>query len=207
MKHPYLFIFLSLLPTTSRADDFTPAERKAIAETRISLEQSCQSQLSRMPSADSDAPTLARWLKSISTASDYCTCTAETFSRKVTPQMLRSGSSTQGAALVKQSGIECIVPKLKITFPAFCGDMVKDVTGNSVLSPTQAQTADKFCGCVQSGIDSINADNFTEFFRSTMSDYQSYVNTRELPPSSSPSLLATMQTCGIRDLKSKLAGD
>lgn len=207
MKNLCLFVFLFSLPMTSWAGDFTPAERKAVADIRSSLEQSCQAQLSRMPSPNPDAPALTRWLENISTASDYCACTSETFARKVTPQMLRSGSSEQGSALVKRSGIECIVPKLKTTFPAFCGDMIKDVTGRSDLSPTQAQTTEKFCECVQSGIDQIDADNFTEFSKTTIGDYQNYARTRELPPSGSPSLLATMQTCGIRGLKEKFADD
>lgn len=158
-----------------------------------------------MPSPGPDSPALARWLEGISTASDYCTCTSETFARKVTPQLLRSGSSEQGAALAKQSGIECIVPKLKTTFATYCGDMIRDVTGGSALSSAQTQTAGQFCGCVQSGVDRINADNFTEFAKETIDDYQNYVRTRALPRSGSTFLLATMQTCGISKLKAKLA--
>lgn len=182
------------------AEPFTAAELAQVQAIQITLENSCREQLKQKTQAlPEDAPAVARWISRLAVSDDYCACTSSRFSENLTPAMLRHGTEEQGAALVKRSGTECVVPKLKSSFKEFCLDMISEIPGSAVF--TEIAKAD-FCRCLQSDIDLISTESFETFVSNTIQDYRTYQQTQQVPIAArGTSLVSSMQHCGLDGLR------
>ena len=201
-------LFIALLSVASAAADTKPSteERRAVSEFQAQFESSCRNQLEaklREPHP-SPLPSLSKWLAEMAEPSTYCACTANLVAQGLTTEMLRSGLGPDGSALVKQSGIQCILPKLKATFPLMCRDMIRDVTGIGVDSTYREAVASEFCGCSRAAVDALSVTTFEPVMAATMRDYAEYQRSRNLPSPQGGSLIAQMNACGVTELRARL---
>jgi hypothetical protein len=200
MKKTILAIIVISFGTTVAAEEFTAAELKQVQAIRTSLENSCREELNqKIQTLPKDAPAIAKWISRIADSDAYCVCASDRFSKNLTPDILRHGTEEQGAALVKQSGTECVVPRLKSTFSEFCSELVSEIPG----ADRSAETArNNFCRCLQSDIDLVTTQSFEAFVSNTISEYRTYQQTQKIPAAArGTSLLSSMQHCGLEGLK------
>jgi hypothetical protein len=200
MKKTILAIIVISFGSTVAAEEFTAAELKQVQAIRTSLENSCREQLKqKIQTLPKDAPAVAKWISRITDSDDYCVCASDRFSQNVTPDILRHGTEEQGAALAKQSGTECVVPRLKSTFSEFCSELLSEIPGTDRSAETAKSS---FCRCLQSDIDLLTTQSFEAFVSNTISEYRTYQQTRQIPATArGTSLLSSMQHCGLDGLK------
>jgi hypothetical protein len=202
-----LFLFIKV----ASADGFTPSERAATAKIRTAIETQCNQEIDlklRQQQPD-NAPAISRWLTNYLTASppsEFCACASQGVERLLTPSMLRSGTQQELAGLVRLSGAQCALPKLKSSFPSFCHDMLGEAVGHPIKSSKARTAASKFCECVQIEINSVTAENFESFTAATMKDSQAFRSTRQIPTDST-SLLGGIKRCGGEKLGKELHDD
>lgn len=201
----FLGALLALAGACALAVDFTPAERRQVEQIRGMVESSCKKQMeSKLLEALPDNPPVAvKWLSELSLSSDFCSCSADAFAKRVTPQLLRSGSEKEGVALGKAAGVECMLPKFKSTFPNFCRGLMGELAKNAVNDVSGEESFGKFCECVQPDIEAIDQDSFEPFMNATMQDFAEVKRTRVMPTGNRPSLATSMRRCGIEDLRAK----
>lgn len=208
MKDIILGLFVFLPFSACAAEQFTAAELKQIEAFQTTLENSCREQSKQMEqkiqALPERAPAFARLLSRLTVSDNYCACASRRFSENITPDIVRHGTEEQGAALVKRSGTECVLPKFKSLFEDFCFDMVSEI--RSTATSDEVAGTD-FCRCLQSDLDSITVESFESFesfeafVSNSLRDYRAYRQTRQLPNSGSgTSLVSSMQHCGLDEL-------
>lgn len=198
---PSCIIALSALlcVTLVSAADFTAAEREKIAGLRNDIETGCKRDVTeRLGAAAQGAPVPAasRWLNDVANSPEYCGCTAQAFTDGLTPQML-NGSEIEARRLMRRSAVQCLLPKLKTSFPATCRLMVTEPLADGSAPPKVVENVDAFCGCVQPAIEAVTVDNYDAFMRATMEDYAEYRKSGKLEAVTPGSLLLSMQLCGL----------
>ncbi len=195
--------------------DFTPEERASLKQLADQVQADCMRQMAVVAAKsipEVDASPVGRLFR-IDDWPGYCPCVGAELQRQVSPQVLREGTEQQGQVAVLAAATACVVRQLQQRFPSICHAMVDSSGPDSFLRLLRAQgdtsgtpaapdpaAEERFCECAQGDIDQLNAGNFDGFSKSTMADYASYHRTGRLPAATGPSLLATMQRCGVRTL-------
>ncbi len=119
---------------------------------------------------------------------------------KMTPRMFRSGTQAEGEAIGRLAGAECLLPKMKATFPGFCSGLLKEIVKNDTLEP-QASAISNVCGCVQKDVDAITPETLPLVMKATAVDGQAGKDASQLRTSNS--LIASLSRCGLGDLERK----
>lgn len=186
---------------TAAAVDFTPQERKKIAELSKQLVSTCDTDLQRMINSlpPESGKNVISWL-SEGFSKNYCACVGQKLSISLTPELFH-GTEQDAAILVKRLGSECAVEQLNTGFPNFCKAIAADIDDDLPGSDYVKRMQD-VCGCAQKGIEGITVDTYEAFFSNIQADYEVYKETGEIP-SGRQSLLSVMKECGLDKIGSK----
>jgi hypothetical protein len=212
MKNIFLIILsaMTVAAHAAPADEFTPQERQALVEIRAKMTASCKGQVDNMlrSALKKDAELLAKtpsvgaWLTDLLGDAEYCTCSMDRVMEKMTPRMFRSGTQAEGEAMGRLAGAECLLPKMKATFPGFCNGLLKDIVKNDTLE-AQARAISNICGCVQKDVDAITPETLPLVMKATAVDGQVPQEKQAAQLKTSNSLIASLSRCGLGDLERK----
>jgi len=186
---------------------FTPAERAAVRQLDDEVRADCVAEMTQLKARETAAGIDASPVSQVFNITGwpgYCPCASAEFMRRVTPGMLRRNSEQKGAEVGRIAATTCAVRHLKAHYPQACAAMVDSLgalaqaagASQPAVGPEPAQVS-RFCACTQVDIDSLDADNFDGFARQTIADYTAYHRDGRLPEPTGPSLLASMQRCGV----------
>jgi hypothetical protein len=202
-----VLLLLALSVGQATASELTANERAELRELRATFEESCRTKLRAELGARSVSPApiaMTRWISAIADPAEYCGCATAGFFDDLTADFVRHGTGEQGAAKAKRAGTACVLPKLKASFPAFCGDMVREMTPVNLRSSKGDEIIAEMCRCTEPAVNAISVESFEAFASTSLRDYANYQHTQVLPPPSMKSLIAQMNACGFSELRTRL---
>lgn len=167
---------IAMAPATSAAppDKLTPAEAAQVNAMVNSTEQQCNAQATALrkedptPMGNPAVPGWAAWLSS----GGYCACIGKRIRAGLTATAIRTGTESDGEALVKNSANMCAVDGFKAVFPDMCRSWSRGL-------PAAEQS--QVCACVQNRVDQITGDNLAETVKETAADYIRWQRNRDEP--------------------------
>ena len=206
-----LLLPLAAAAATTATDSLTPAERKQVTGYQHEMETQCRKGLAPAIAREQgrDVPALTRWIDQVFLEGDYCGCASARFVSEVTPRLMRTATPAEVTAFGMRVGAECMLPRLKASFPQFCQSLLEDAGVKYGLSAdSQAQLRSDTpatCACVTSDLEKLGVDTLKTYMENTTRDNQAYRANGTLPGPGSASLLASFQRCGVFDLRARIA--
>lgn len=205
MKVAIAVLLLTFALQVGAAPGFTAAERATVSDLVAQVHAGCEEQMASVRTDAGNQPAVPRGLPELFAIQEwrgYCPCLARMFQQEITPTLLRTGTEQDDVLAVKKAATACAVVRMKEVLPSACRAMLEGMR-QATSTSRDGVAADQFCGCVQRDVDRVTPASFDAFFRGTMADYADYRRTGKLASGPGPSLLGTMQRCGIGAVKSE----
>lgn len=179
--------------------ELTHSERTELLQFSTYLKSRCiqgMSKATRKP--DPKAPAFVNdWLDEMMQPEAHCSCVADAFKARATPDILRTDDPAKVQALLKTVAQDCGVKRFKTTFPVFCAGMFSQLTGNAYADKTK-----NFCTCVSQKIKPLTGNDLAGFTKQTLAEYREYQKNPDMHiDSRSSSLLGYFMACGLADFK------
>lgn len=205
MRHFIAIILLSVLWQVHAAE-FSSAEQKSIEIAADNFNTTCKIEMKAvlLQMEDKKIPrSYANWAKILIDPLDYCSCGESKIRKLLTPEFIRSGDFQKGYASGLLIGAQCVLPKLKTSFPEFCQNFTAELMPHSRREGQSPADVLQFCACLQTNVDRITEQDIAELAKAGNREVVASQASQEFMQKSLAALMKNMQRCGIVDLREK----
>lgn len=188
------------------AAELSKAEQATVESAIANFNTSCKIEMKAalLQLEDKKIPrSYANWAKILIDPLEYCSCGANKLRKLATPEFVRNTNPDVGYSNGLLIGAQCVLPKLKTSFPEFCENFSAELFPNSRRDGQPMPEVLQFCTCLQGDVDNINEQDIIEMAKYGEKNSQTTPSSQEFIQKALAALIKNMQRCGISNLREK----